>query len=333
MNVSIIGATGYAGEELFRLLLSHPKVNIKSAVSKSFAGQRIKEIYPSLDTDLTLDGDNEKAYACDIVFTALPHGSAQTAVAEAHAAGAKVIDLSADFRYEDISIYEQWYGAHTQKHLKSAYGLCELYRDDIAKANIVGNPGCYTTCSILALYPLLSAGVIDTENIIIDAASGVSGAGRKESLSYAYCETADNFKAYSVTTHRHTSEIEEQLSMAAGKTILLSFTPHLLPVKRGILSTIYANTLADDKAIAKAYERYADEKFVKVVNRLPELKDVVGSNCVKIGYVLDKRLKRLVIVSCIDNLMKGAAGQAVQNMNIMCGFSESEGLSSTAWYL
>lgn len=342
VKVSVIGATGYAGAELMRLLVSHKEVEIVHAVSKSFAGQQLSAIYPSfMSRDFLLEEMDLGTIAKDsgIVFTCLPHGASASAVPALLEGGARVIDLSGDFRYRDAGVYEQWYKqTHTAKELlsKSVYGIPELYRDKIAATKLVGNPGCYTTCSILPLYPLLKNGVIDSQGIIVDAKSGVSGAGRSEKLANAFCEVDESVKAYSVGTHRHTSEIEQELSLAANDTVVISFTPHLLPIKRGIISTIYATpkTGITDADIADAYAMYKDEPFVEICGgTLPEIKHVTGSNNCAIGFVLDKRTGRLVIVSCLDNLIKGAAGQAVQNMNILCGFDESEGLNHTGWYL
>lgn len=339
IKASVIGATGYAGAELTRLLSSHKDVEIISAVSKSFAGKKISEIYRSFaKKDMVLDGDFEKAYESDVVFTALPHKAAQEAVNEFYKRGIKVIDLSADYRYSNVKIYNEWYGEHKYPELneKAVYGLCEINREKIKNAQVIGNPGCYTTCSILPLYPLLKNGLISDKNIIIDAKSGVSGAGRKELLAYSFSETDENFKAYSVAVHRHTSEIEENLSFAAGKDIKLSFTPHLLPLKRGILATIYANLDKDIERqdVLDAYKMYEGEQFIEIMSEgLPELKYVCGSNNVSIGFVIDKRLSRIVIVSCIDNLIKGAAGQAVQNMNIMFGLEENASLNFLPMYI
>jgi N-acetyl-gamma-glutamyl-phosphate reductase len=275
----------------------------------------------------------------DIVFLCLPHGASAAAVPTLLACGCRVVDLSADFRYNNAAVYEAWYHVpHTEKELlaESVYGLPELYRQRIKAARIVGNPGCYTTCAILALAPLLKAGVIESQGIIIDAKSGVTGAGRKEALEYGFCEVEGNAKAYGVGTHRHTSEIEQELSLAAGQPVQVSFTPHLLPVKRGIISTMYALPKAgiSAKDIVQAYEVYKDEPFVHVYEKgLPELKHVVGGNSFAVGFVLDARVNRLVVVSCLDNLIKGAAGQAVQNMNIMTGLPETEGLDDMGWYL
>ena len=340
MKVSVIGATGYSGAELMRILSGHKEISIAHAVSKSFAGQKMSDVYPSFAScDYTLEELDIQAVCADsaIVFTCLPHGTSSEVVPALLEQGVKVIDLSGDFRYNDASVYEKWYNTtHEAKHLldKSVYGLPELYRTTIENAELVGNPGCYTTSSILALAPLLSSGLIDPDSIIVDAKSGVTGAGRSAKLANIFTEVDESFKAYGVATHRHTSEIEQELSIAAGKDVQISFTPHLLPIKRGILSTIYAATKADEKQIAAAYAVYESEPFVQVTGgNLPEIKHITGSNNCAIGYKIDKRLGRIIIVSCIDNLIKGAAGQAVQNMNIMCGFDECEGLNKTGWYL
>ena len=273
----------------------------------------------------------------DVVFTCLPHGTSAQTVPQLLSGGARVIDLSGDFRYKDAAVYEAWYGQkHAAKQLlsKSVFGMPELYRDEIKKTRLVGNPGCYTTCAILALYPLLKAGVIDHTGIIIDAKSGASGAGRSDKTAFSFCEVDETVKAYGVATHRHTSEIEQELSSAAGEEVIVSFTPHLLPVKRGIISTIYATPKAEETDIMDAYAMYKNEPFVHIFeDALPEIKHVTGTNNCAIGFVIDKRANRLVIVSCLDNLIKGAAGQAVQNLNLLCGFNEREGLSNTGWYL
>ena len=342
IKASVVGATGYAGEELMRILCRHGGVQIVHAASKSFAGKMMSDLYASFAShDIQLEEmDAEKIAAdSDIVFTSLPHGTSAAVVPALLKGGARVIDLSADFRYRDAAVYEAWYHvAHTEKELlsQSVYGLPELYRERIKDARVVGNPGCYTTGAILALYPLLKAGVIEPGGLIIDAKSGVTGSGRKEALEYGFCEVSGNVKAYGIGTHRHTSEIEQELSLAARQTVAVSFTPHLLPVKRGIISTMYATPRKGVTAgdIASAYAMYKDEPFVKVYEQgLPELKHVVGSNRFSAGFVLDERVNRLVVVSCLDNLIKGAAGQAVQNMNIMTGLAETEGLDDMGWYL
>ncbi|MGE5495142.1 MAG: N-acetyl-gamma-glutamyl-phosphate reductase [Burkholderiales bacterium] len=341
IKATVVGATGYAGAELMRILSGHKHVTITHAVSKSFAGQSLSDIYPSFKSlDYALEPLDTEAICADsdVVFTSLPHGTSGEVVTELLEGGVRVIDLSGDFRYKDASVYEKWYGIkHTAPALlsQSVYGLPEIYREHIAKAKLVGNPGCYTTCAILPLYPLLKERVIKHSGIIIDAKSGVSGAGRSEKLAYSFCETDESVKAYGVGTHRHTSEIEQELSAAAGKTVKLSFTPHLIPVKRGIISTIYAtpNKGVDEACVRKAYKMYNYEPFIQVTDSLPEIKFVTGSNNCAIGFVLDKRVNKLIIVSCIDNLIKGAAGQAVQNMNIMFALDEQEGLNKTGWYL
>lgn len=342
VNVSVIGATGYAGAELMRLLTVHPQATVMHAVSKSFAGQNMSDLYPSFfSSDYALEELDFEAVTkdSDIVFTCLPHGASAETAAQLLAKGVKVIDLSGDFRYNDIAVYEGWYKAkHAAPELlaESVYGMPELYRERIKKARLIGNPGCYTTCSILPVYPLLKAGIVEPNGIIIDAKSGVTGAGRSERLANSFCEVDESLKAYGVATHRHTSEIEQELGLAAGAEVVVSFTPHLLPVKRGILSTIYLTPKAGvtDSDVAAAYAMYNGEPFVQMMGgKLPEIKHVNGSNNCAIGYVLDKRANRLVVVSCLDNLIKGAAGQAVQNMNLVCGFSETEGLNNTGWYL
>ncbi len=343
IKAGVLGATGYAGAELVRLLLSHPNVELDCLASHSHGGKRMQDLYPSFlgCGDLVLEDINIKDIAgrCDVVFTSLPHGASADTVAELYRSGVKVIDLSADFRYNDKEVYAQWYGlphAYPELLAKSVYGLPELYRDKIKKAELIGNPGCYTTCSILALAPILKAGLIENKNIIIDAKSGVSGAGKGLRDDLMFCESHENTKAYGIAKHRHTSEIEQELSLAAGENITLSFTPHLLPVKRGILSTIYANLKPEAcvEDIRAAYEAYKTESFVGVYEEgLPELKHVVGSNRCAIGFVIDERLHRLVVVSALDNLIKGAGGQAVQNMNLMFGLDEATGLDKAAWYL
>ncbi len=344
IKVAVLGATGYAGIELVRLLSNHPEVSIELLGSKSFAGERISDIYQNfrhiLDKECQ-EADVQAAAKCDVAFTALPHGASKTVIPALCEAGLKVIDLSGDFRYDDVKVYEQWYGEeHSSPELlaESVYGMPELHREKIRSARLIGNPGCYTTCSILGAAPLVASGLADTKNIIVDAKSGVTGAGRTASLPYNFCECTENTKAYKVATHRHTSEIEQELSNLAGEQIMLSFTPHLIPQKRGILSTIYMNLTKKITAdeLQKLYEDYfADEFFVRVMPKgeLPETKHVAGSNFVDIGVVLDERLGRVVAVSALDNIVKGAAGQAVQNMNIMFGLDERTGLKHAGFYL
>lgn len=345
IKVSVLGATGYAGVELVRLLCSHKEVEITNLVSKSFAGKKLSEIYPNfsgvLDIELA-DLDIKKVVKeSDVVFTALPHGASKEVIPELFKSQVKVIDLSGDFRYDDIKVYEKWYGEpHSSPEVleESVYGLCELHREKIKNASLIGNPGCYTTCSILGAAPLLKNNIIDEDSIIIDAKSGVTGAGRSTNLDYSFCECTENMKAYKIATHRHTSEIEQELSKFASKDIMVSFTPHLVPLKRGILATIYANLTKDvgDEEIYEFYkEFYKGEQFVRIYEpgKLPETNHVAGSNFVDIGFKVDKRLKRVIVTSAIDNIVKGAAGQAVQNMNIMFGFNENEGLANPGFYL
>ena len=344
IRAGILGATGYAGAELVRLLSLHKNTEITLLASKSYAGQKISEVYPSLRgvCDIVLEeADAEKAAErCDVVFTALPHGVSHEVISSLYAKGLKVIDLSGDFRYNDLATYKEWYGVdHACPELlaESVYGLCELHREEIKKTRLVGNPGCYTTCSILGLAPLLANSLIETKNIIIDAKSGVSGAGRGLGLDYHFVECTESMKAYKVATHRHTSEIEQELSLLAGEEIVLSFTPHLVPMKRGIFATEYANLkkpMTKEELIAVYKEFYKNEQFVRIYESgLPESNHVSGSNFVDIGLEVDKRLNRVVVISAIDNLVKGSAGQAVQNMNLLFGLPESEGLFASGYYM
>lgn len=344
IKAAVLGATGYAGIELVRLLSNHPEVSIEFLGSQSFDGKNINEVYQNFKHVLDLkcsEIDMNEIAKCDVAFTALPHGASKTVIPELIKTGIKVIDLSGDFRYDDVKVYEEWYGQpHSSPELlkESVYGLCELHREEIKSARLIGNPGCYTTCSILGAYPLLKNGVADTKNIIIDAKSGVTGAGRGLNLAYHFCECTENSKAYKVATHRHTSEIEQELSHAANENIMLSFTPHLIPQKRGILATIYMNlkTPHSVEEIHQMYEDfYKDEYFarVKKLGELPETKHVAGSNFVDIGVCVDKRLNRAIVVSALDNIVKGAAGQAVQNMNLMFGLDEKTALDNAGFYL
>ncbi len=344
IKAAVLGATGYAGIELVRILTNHPDAEVAVLGSKSFAGQPISEVYPNLRGILDKEceeTDIDKVAECDVAFTALPHGASKEVIPAIIERGVKVIDLSGDFRYDDAAVYEKWYGQkHSSPELlkESVYGLPELYRDKIKGARIIGNPGCYTTCSILGAYPLLKSGVGSAENIIIDAKSGVTGAGRGLSQQTHFCECTENMKAYKVACHRHTSEIEQELSHAAGSEVLVSFTPHLIPVKRGILSTIYINLnkSCTTEELTEIYrDFYKNEPFIRIkeAGTLPETKHVAGSNYVDIGVVADERLKRAVVVSALDNIGKGAAGQAVQNMNILFGLKESTAIDGAGFYL
>lgn len=343
IKAAVLGATGYAGIELVRILSNHPEVSIEFLGSKSFDGKAIDEVYQNFDHVLDLECseiDLEKVAKCDVCFTALPHGASKTVIPSLIEKGIKVIDLSGDFRYDDILVYEKWYGQeHSSPELleEAVYGLCELHREKIKTARLIGNPGCYTTCSILGAAPLLSSGLAKPDNIIVDAKSGVTGAGRSLALGYHFCECTENTRAYKIATHRHTSEIEQELSKLAKEEIMISFTPHLIPQKRGIYSTIYIN-LKEKKTTAEILEIYKefykDEFFVRVKDEgvIPESKNTAGSNFVDIGVVVDERLNRAVITSTIDNIVKGAAGQAVQNMNLIFGLDETTGLSNAGFY-
>ncbi len=345
VNVGIIGATGYVGIEITRLLQNHPGVNITSVVSQSFVGQKISDIYPNLKNVFDMECEkldiDKLSEGTDIFITALPHGVSKEVIPKLVERGKKVIDHSGDFRYKDVAVYEQWYNAkHEMPELleKAVYGLPELYRKDIKHGQIVANPGCYPTCTILGIAPLLSNKLIETKGIIVDAASGISGAGRKTELAFQFCECSENYKAYGVSTHRHTSEIEQEMSILAGSDVMISFTPHLAPMKRGMLSTIYADLKVEqstENLIDLYREYYKNEYFVRVLDKgkLPETKYVAGSNFIDISLVVDKRLNRVVVLSALDNLMKGSAGQAVQDLNVMCGYEENTGLAMPGLYL
>jgi len=337
MKVSVIGATGYTGAELVKILLKHPQVEIETITSQSFANKRISEIYPWLNTDLVCQKFNidKIALSSSFIFTALPHRVSMEIVGKLHSKGEKIIDLSADFRFTDPLIYEEWYGTPHQKRellKKAIYGLPELYREKISKAHLVANPGCYPTSSILALAPLANNDLIKGNSIIIDAKSGVTGAGRALSLATHFPEVNENVRAYQVKGHRHTPEIEEQLSKLAKRKIIITFVPHLVPINRGILSTCYATLKqkTDTKPLLKLYQDfYKEEPFVEILpqGRFPQTKEVADSNRCRIGITVNERTGKAIIISAIDNLSKGAAAQAVQNMNIMCGFKETMGLT------
>ena len=337
LKVGIYGASGYTGQELLRLLIGHPDADVVAITSRKFKGMPVSDVYPAFAgmTDLKFADSSPKylVSSCDVVFLALPHGEAMRVVPEFVAAGVKVIDLSADFRLRDVSVYEAWYKTHTAPDLvgKAVYGLPELYRDNIKGSDLVANPGCYPTSILLGLAPLLKEGRIDLSSIIADAKSGVSGAGRDLQLGSLFCEVNEGFKAYKIGSHRHTPEIEQELGRIADTAITISFTPHLVPVNRGILSTIYANLKerVSEAEVIDIYQRfYADEKFVRICTAgiLPNISSVRGSNVCDIGCVVDERTGRVVVVSVIDNLVKGASGQAIQNMNLMCGLPEGAGL-------
>ena len=338
IKVGIIGATGYAGGELVRILMGHKDAEIKWYGSRSYVDQKYADVYRNMfqivDAKCMDDNMEELADQVDVIFTATPQGLCASLVNEEILSKTKIIDLSADFRLKDVNVYEEWYKIEhkaPQYIDEAVYGLCEINRDLVKSARIVANPGCYTTCSILTAYPLAKEGLIDMSTLIIDAKSGTSGAGRGAKLPNLYCEVNENIKAYGVATHRHTPEIEEQLGYASGEKVVLNFTPHLVPMNRGILATEYATlkkkvTYEEVKAVYDQY--YAKEKFVRVLDRdvCPETKLVEGSNYVDIGFKIDPRTNRIIMMGAIDNLVKGAAGQAVQNMNLLFGLPEDEGL-------
>ena len=339
IKVGIIGATGYAGGELVRILMGHKDAKIVWYGSRSYIDQKYADVYRNMFqiVDATCMDDNIEALAdqVDVIFTATPQGFLASVINENILSKTKIIDLSADFRIKDVTVYEKWYGIeHKSPQFieEAVYGLCEVNREKVKGARLIANPGCYTTCSILTAYPLAKEGVIDMSTLIVDAKSGTSGAGRGAKVPNLFCEVNENMKAYGVATHRHTPEIEEQLGYASGENVTISFTPHLVPMNRGILATEYATlkkevTGEEIKAIYDKY--YAEEPFVRVLGEgvCPETKWVEGSNYVDIGFKLDPRTNRIVMMGAIDNLVKGAAGQAVQNMNLLFGLDESEGLN------
>ncbi|MBI3592019.1 MAG: N-acetyl-gamma-glutamyl-phosphate reductase [Nitrospirae bacterium] len=344
IKVAVCGGSGYTGAELLRILLLHPEVEITAVTSEKSAGKHVTDLFPHLHRYAhlvyePLDKDNLLKKA-DVFFMALPHAASQEAVDFFFKKGKKVIDLSADYRISDSSVYEDWYKTpHNYKATlkKAVYGLPELYRRQIKKANLVANPGCYPTSAILGLYPAIKKGLIDVENIIVDSKSGTSGAGRKADVPVAYCEVNEGFKAYGIAVHRHTPEIEQEISGIAGKKLTINFTPHLVPMDRGIISTIYVKMVkkADTSGILSIYKKMYDaEPFVNVLDEdiFPNAKNVRGSNYCDIGLKVNKRTNTLIIVSAIDNLVKGASGQAVQNMNIMMGFKETTALESLALF-
>ncbi|MBY0551264.1 MAG: N-acetyl-gamma-glutamyl-phosphate reductase [Candidatus Obscuribacterales bacterium] len=342
IKVGIAGATGYTGQELVRILNMHSGVKLQSLLCQSQVGQQYSALFPSFlgEVDQLLQGMDQleaASQSCDVLFLALPHGVSANLVNPDMLAQTKVIDLGADFRLKDPFQYDKWYeSAHPAPHLlsKAVYGLPEYRRSEIKKAKLVANPGCYATATILALQPLVSSGLLDSNNIIVDAKSGVSGAGRALSLGVHYNECNENLKAYKVASHRHTPEIEQELSAIGGKDVTVSFTAHLVPMSRGILATTYAKVKAGvtEQDLIEVYEsKFGDEPFVKVLGgESPETKWVRDSNNCHIAVNVDERTGNAIIISAIDNLIKGAAGQAVQNMNLICGINETAGLSKSS---
>lgn len=343
VKIGIYGASGYTGQELLRLLIGHPQSEVVAVTSRRYAGVHVADLYPVFGGLMNLafinSSPEEVADCADVIFLALPHGISMDVAPIFLKAGKKVIDLSADFRLRDVATYEHWYGKHTSPDVikKAVYGIPELYRDQITSARLVANPGCYPTSVILGLAPLMRANWLDNTSIIIDAKSGVSGAGREPQVGTLFCEVDEGFKAYKVGQHRHTPEMEQEISLLAGHDVLISFTPHLLPVSRGILSTMYA-TLQKNVTIGDMIDLYQTfykgKKFIRVykAGTLPNISSVKGSNYCDIGLTIDGRTGRVIIVCTIDNLIKGASGQAIQNMNLMCGLSEDTGLNMVSLF-
>jgi N-acetyl-gamma-glutamyl-phosphate reductase len=344
IKVGIVGATGYVGEELVRILCRHPQVTGITVAAKDAPGQRLSQVYPHLagfaDMEiLDMDQVPELISGSDLVFSALPHGLSAPVVRQTLAAGRRVIDMAADFRLPDQALYEQWYqAAHQAPDLlkEAVYGLPELFRSAVESARLVANPGCYPTSALLALAPLMKHGLVKQDSVIVDSKSGVSGAGRTLALGSHYCECNDNVRAYSVTTHRHTPEISHYASVLAGSRVDVVFTPHLIPMTRGILSTVYAELLRplDAASLHQVYQDfYYGEEFIQLLaaGGWPETKWVQGTNRCCLGLTVAGQ-KRLIVVSAIDNLVKGASGQAVQNMNLMFGIPEGTGLDYPGLY-
>ena len=347
IKAGIIGATGYAGAELVRLLLGHGDVQIVWYGSRSYVDEKYADIYRNffeIVPDKCLDDNiDELAEKVDIIFTATPQGYLASILKEEILEKVKIVDLSADFRIKDVAVYEKWYGiTHKSPQFinEAVYGLCEINREDVKQARLVANPGCYTTCSILTAYPLVEAGLIDTDTLIVDALSGVSGAGRGAKTANLYCEVNESAKPYGVASHRHTPEIEEQLSYACGHPVTINFTPHLVPMNRGILVTEYASlirkkdgTLPSEEELMEVYEkRYGNERFIRILpaGQYPETRFVEGSNYVDISLKVDGRTGRVIMMGAIDNMGKGSASQAVQNMNLMFGLPEETAISLPA---
>lgn len=340
VTVGVVGATGYAGAELVRILCDHPHVKLNILTSRQYAGVAFDQVYPAMQgvvdlvcREFSLD---RVCDAADVIFIALPHKLPMAFVPELISRGKKVIDLSADFRLSDPACYEAHYQPHTAKDLltQAVYGLAEIYFEKIKAAQLIGNPGCYPTSALLPLMPVIEQGLVKTDTIIIDAKSGVSGAGRAPSITTHFCEINESYKPYKVAEHRHTPEIEQELSVAAGHAVKITFVPHLTPMTRGMLTTIYADLApgAGSKDVQNCLnKRYAGCRFIRLCapNKTPDTLHVKGTNFCDIGFKVDKRVNRLILISAIDNLVKGAAGQAVQSMNIMLGLDEADGLRQT----
>ena len=344
IKVGIIGATGYAGVEIVRLLQQHKDAEVVWYGSRSYIDKKYADVFANMfeivDEKCLDDNIEELADKVDVIFTATPQGLCSSLVNEEILNKVKIIDLSADFRIKDVATYEKWYKIeHKSPEFidEAVYGLCEINREKTKGARLIANPGCYTTCSILSIYPMVKEGLIDPKSIIIDAKSGTSGAGRGAKVPNLFCEVNENIKAYGVGTHRHTPEIEEQLGYAAGEEVLINFTPHLVPMQRGILVTAYANlkkevTYEEVKAVYDKY--YKKEQFIRVLENEtpPETRWVEGSNYVDVSFKIDERTGRIIMMGALDNLIKGAAGQAVQNMNIIFGLPENEGFQQVPMF-
>ena len=334
LKVGILGASGYVGNELVKILSKHPKTKLTYIGSKNNVGQSYNALYPHSNLSLQFASEDLSGVDLDVLFMATPHEFSAGFIDEALLKRMKIIDLSADFRLKNLRNYELYYHfTHPNEKLvkEAVYGLSELYCEEIKKARLVANAGCYTTCSILSLYPVVKEKIIDLNSIIIDAKSGISGAGRGAKIENLFCEVNENFKAYAIASHRHTPEIEEQLSLAANEELKIQFTPHLVPMQRGILASIYANLACDldEVELRKIYEKYYKDKlFIRLLpeKTYPQTHFVSHSNFMDINFCIDKRTKRLIIIGALDNLVKGAAGQAVQNMNLMFDFEENLGL-------
>jgi len=337
IRAGVVGATGYAGAELVRLLAGHPSVELTVLTSRQFAGARFDIVYPAMAgvVDSTCEPLSLERLidACDVVFTALPHKIPMTMVPDLIDNHKKVVDLSADFRFQEAALYEAAYQPHSAKNLlkEAVYGLCEVYFDELREARLVGNPGCYPTSALLPLVPLLKNDMLEIGSIIVDSKSGVSGAGRSLSIGSHFCEANDSFKAYKVAVHRHNPEIDSILTRESGKEVSVTFVPHLVPMARGMFTTIYA--VPRDKLTVEAIgsclgSYYAGRPFVRIKGpeMVPDTRHVRGTNFCDIGFTIDKPHQRVILTAAIDNLVKGAAGQAVQNMNIMFGFDEGTGL-------
>lgn len=336
-RVGVVGATGYAGAELVRILAGHPQVALSVITSRQFAGTAFESVYPAMTGFVHLKCETLSVDvlcdSADILFIALPHKLPMEIVPELLKRDKRVVDLSADFRFKDVSVYEAFYQPHTASQLleRAVYGLCEVFYQKIKAAQLIGNPGCYPTSVILPLLPLLKSGQLVKGSIVVDSKSGVSGAGRSPSVTTHFCEVNESFKAYKVTDHRHCPEMEEVLSRETGQTVNLTFVPHLVPMTRGMLTTVYAELspgIGSDDIRASISEFYSGRPFIRLCrgDDLPDTRHVRGTNYCDIGFRVDKRNNRLVLISAIDNLVKGAAGQAVQNMNIMLGLEETTGL-------